>query len=683
MYELPGRFGRHPRALNGSRHTASNPWADYLPLRAAERALLSCAAKGEACDLLARWPDDEDARVIRPALLRALCLRAGAVDPRGITLVGAAFRDRLDLRDTDLSFGLKFSRCAFERGVDVTAATVRYLGFYGCTIRETFNASYLTTEYSLALTNASDGDQRSFVAAGSVYLNGAKVGGQLACNGAKFQHQGERCFFAQGIETGQSLLLRGVEAAGPVDLAGAKVGGQLDCNGAKFQHPGEKCFFAQSIETGQSLLLRGVEAAGPVDLAGAKVGGVLDCEGAKFRFAGGACLSLYGADVTGDVHLTKDFEAAGVVYLSGADLRGSLYCNGGSFWGKGYAIDLEQANVAERFLWHPKEDIDWSVELTNARVGVLDDRHALKPPRSWGERARHWREDRLVEFGCGLYRLKDGRKQGYLLEGFTYERLGRDMPKHGSEIVRWLLLSDQGEYHPQPYEQMARVLREGGNDAEAREVAIAKRIQRRRSYGGFFLWRWLRQSLEFWLLDIPIRYGYRPWVALVFAVAIWGIAAAQLDRAYRENVMVPASHDILPGVVQGRDGALIAPRLEERKDQWRQQVAALPKGTKRPPAPDWEAQERDIAQAVTATPEREKPPLKDFVSPGYPHFNPAIYALDEFLPIIELHQVEYWIPDRSRPGGGWYWGLLWLVCISGWYLSTLFVSAFTGLIKTD
>jgi len=773
---------QHPRKR---RIAPPNPWADFAPLLPAERALISCAARGEGCDLLARFPDCEDCRVVRPALFRALCLRAGAVDPKGIYLVGAVFCDELNLRDTNLSFGLEFVRCTFQQGVDVNGAALRYLGFYSSTVHEWLRAWSLQTEYGLALTSASDGEPLPFVAHGPVYLNSAKVGGQLYCEDAHFNHEGDECFYAQGMDVGQGVFLSGVVAAGPVDLNGAKVGGQLDCEGAHFNYKGDKCFYAQGMDVGQSVSLRGVVAAGPVDLSSAKVGGQLDCkgakfyydvslyskddpclaafnieierniflsnvvalgpvnlnsakvggqldcEGAKFNYEGDRCFSaqaleaahiflrnvvalgpvdlnsakvggqlacegakfkslgtslqLYCSEVVGDVYLSGGFEAEGYVSLVGAELRGSLYCEGGLFRGW-QALGLQQANIADRFRWKPMEvgrmeGFGGLIDLTNAHVGVLEDGYALTPPsHSFRERLRYWWEDRRTEFGCGLYSPRDPCKQRYRLDGFTYDSLAREMSKNGSELVRWLLLSDGGEYHPQPFEQMAKVLRESGHDAEAREVAIGKRIQRRRSLGGFPLWRKLRQFLEFWLLDIPIRYGYRPWVAIVFAVVIWGFAAFQFERAYDAGVMVPASQDALPNIAQKRDARFVADRLKEQKARW--QRAALPKGQKRP-TPDWAKREQTIAQTADQIPETEKPKLKDFVPAGYPRFSAPIYALDEFLPIIELHQVEYWIPDDKRPGGGWYWGLLWFVCISGWYLSTLFVSAFTGLIKSE
>ena len=34
--------------------------------------------------------------------------------------------------------------------------------------------------------------------------------------------------------------------------------------------------------------------------------------------------------------------------------------------------------------------------------------------------------------------------------------------------------------------------------------------------------------------------------------------------------------------------------------------------------------------------------------PHYPRFNAFVYSLENFLPLVELHQGEYWRPNPSR-----------------------------------
>jgi len=75
-----------------------------------------------------------------------------------------------------------------------------------------------------------------------------------------------------------------------------------------------------------------------------------------------------------------------------------------------------------------------------------------------------------------------------------------------------------------------------------------------------------------------------------------------------------------------------------------------------------------------------------------PTFSPLAYSLDTFLPIIDLHHAEYWIPDPAhtrvlRDGVGpitegalvrlYYWAHMAL----GWFLGALFVAGVTGMVR--
>ena len=77
---------------------------------------------------------------------------------------------------------------------------------------------------------------------------------------------------------------------------------------------------------------------------------------------------------------------------------------------------------------------------------------------------------------------------------------------------------------------------------------------------------------------------------------------------------------------------------------------------------------------------------------GYQTFNPLIYSLDVFLPIIDLQQEGNWRPNpsqpcviagRARPCGAYLRAYLWVHIIIGWALTTLAVAGFSGLVRKD
>jgi hypothetical protein len=64
---------------------------------------------------------------------------------------------------------------------------------------------------------------------------------------------------------------------------------------------------------------------------------------------------------------------------------------------------------------------------------------------------------------------------------------------------------------------------------------------------------------------------------------------------------------------------------------------------------------------------------------AYPCFYPAGYAVDTVIPIINVHQAQYWGPDGNAP---WAWVTgTWIATALGWALSTLLVAGCTGLVR--
>lgn len=81
-------------------------------------------------------------------------------------------------------------------------------------------------------------------------------------------------------------------------------------------------------------------------------------------------------------------------------------------------------------------------------------------------------------------------------------------------------------------------------------------------------------------------------------------------------------------------------------------------------------------------------------SEDYPKFNSFMYSLDVFVPLINLHQAEYWLPNANRAQelrklrwlrwrtGGLLCVYLWIHTFAGWILTTLLILALTGLVRT-
>ena len=71
-----------------------------------------------------------------------------------------------------------------------------------------------------------------------------------------------------------------------------------------------------------------------------------------------------------------------------------------------------------------------------------------------------------------------------------------------------------------------------------------------------------------------------------------------------------------------------------------------------------------------------------------PAFNPFIYSLEVFVPLVDLHQERYYLPNTEGTCGAWscvawFRAYFWLHIILGWVSSTLLVAALTGLVRKE
>lgn len=99
--------------------------------------------------------------------------------------------------------------------------------------------------------------------------------------------------------------------------------------------------------------------------------------------------------------------------------------------------------------------------------------------------------------------------------GFAYETL---IPRGHFPLalrLQWVAAATP-EYAPEPYEMLAASLRSTGEDADAREVLLAKQRRRRET---------LPLAAKAWgfLQDWTVAYGYRPGRAAVWMAVLWAI----------------------------------------------------------------------------------------------------------------------------------------------------------------
>jgi hypothetical protein len=362
----------------------------------------------------------------------------------------------LDLRHTQIPFQFAFLWCNFCHEIILIGAALENLELDHTYIRGLTGDS-MTVKQNIGLRNG-------FVSRGRVRLLGVTCGSILSCLGGTFINPEDVALDIQLMRVGNTVLLReGFLALGEVRAVGISITSDLDCRLAMFINPAGRAIYADKANiSGTVFLSDGFVAEGEVRFSGGTIGGGLDCHFGSFVNPDDTALNLYIATVKGDLSLVGNPKIMGELYFHGVNIIGSLK-----------VLSMQQHKTLKLI-------------LDAAHVQTLHDEE-----QSWVE-------------------------EGNLsLHGFEYRYIQNESPKSHEHRLQWLQLQPNQFFSPQPYEQLAKVLRESGHDRDAKEILIAKERDRTR-------WGNLSNFTKFkrWWLRWVIAYGYQPFRALWWMLGI-------------------------------------------------------------------------------------------------------------------------------------------------------------------
>ena len=525
-----------------------------------------------------------------------------------------------------------------------------------------------------------------FESQGGIRLLNAEIGGDLDCSLGKIQNNNCIALHADRIKVkGGVFLHSGFKSRGEVRFLGACIGGGFCCSMGEFCNPTGYSLNADGIKVkGYVSLCKGFKSLGEVRFLSAEVGNGFDCSGGEFNNEKGDALGADGIKVSGCVFLSSGFKALGEVRFIGADISGNLDCAEGMFYnGRGSALNANiikvQGNVLLRGIKYKGK-----VSLYSASIG--------------GGLAM----DNIQWQDCGDLDLRQAsartlyddinwpNKGRLILDGFNYKFIADDSPVDAKARLEWLSRQPDNQFYPQPYEILAKVLKASGHEQAAKEVLIGKNETFR-----IMLWnrnpailrRWyIREFLKTTtfegLVDLSDRmkktdaelaeytrnyptlsrsswiwfeisrkltcYGYQSWrilIAMLFFVMLGGGLFEYGHLKSSMTTTVSYTH------------------VQKIEDQKLDPSVDLP------------------GMISFDNAHLHDPALMQTLASDYPHFNAIIYSLDAFLPLIDLNQQTYWMPNMNKEWGPALRVYLVIHILMGWFLTSLLLVSFTGLIK--
>lgn len=244
---------------------------------------------------------------------------------------------------------------------------------------------------------------------------------------------------------------------------------------------------------------------GGVRLLGARLRGGLHMEHTTIRATGTHAIQASHVE-TEIIELSNGFTAEGTIRLRSARVTGVLSFDRARLSAPGRVLHLSHAQINELILL--PESIAGEVNLSYSHFGVLFDRPSAYP---------------------GVVRLN----------GTTYEQLrGR---WELSERRAWVEPIRLEDYRPQPYERLAAWYRGIGNEPEARRVLLAKQRTHRRTLS-------VPGQVWGWLLDTVVGYGYRPWLAGLWAAVLLTIGTIVFQQHPPSQIPLDEERTFIPFV---------------------------------------------------------------------------------------------------------------------------------------
>ncbi len=267
-------------------------------------------------------------RILSQSFLETILLHEpyrGTIGRNGVFIIGAWFREPINLLNATISHPLALVKSRFDRDVIfMDLKTPFSISLEGSKFNGNVNMDKLVTDGSLFLKNMAEFSK-------DLILRSAKIGSQLVMNNSKFYGDVNM----NGLQVADILFMHkatfdfaGINKDGRVDLRGAKIGDKLEMDGAKFNVE----LMMDGLKTGSALFMRGgAKFAKGVRLNSAIISSELDMIGSKFREKLNMNNIKVGSDLFMNTKNQSEKTEFAEITLIGAKIGGQLNMRGSKF----------------------------------------------------------------------------------------------------------------------------------------------------------------------------------------------------------------------------------------------------------------------------------------------------------------------------------------------------------------
>jgi len=536
-----------------------------------------------------------ESRILSSRFLETILLEdkyRSALPHRGVRIIGARFKERIDLVNAELKHELWLNRCLLEQGVDFSGAkSSNLLSFDGSKVTGEFTMNGSRIDDSVFMPDARFAD---------VAMGGTRIGRTLEFDGStvtgtlnmEMLHVNSFLFMRDGQF--REVMLRNGRVGGTLEFDGSTVTGTLNMEMLHVDKP----LFMRNGQFGE-VVLRDAHI-GALELDGSKVSRTLNMEKLRVdssvfmrhgQFSDvvlrndrlGGPLEFDGATVTGtlnmnmlnvdsslflrndakfaDVNLTST-RVGGQLNLVHAKVGGNLQCyslvvdEDGLLYDAQFSGRIDCQFAKFRSLYLDNSTFGGDVDLSSAQLSgelALGEAVPQHSPQWSPGKTLILRNARAETIPI----LTDAWPAQVDVNGFTYKALRRDIavdhhrtPECPSDLFRcWF--GKQQSFSPHAYEQLALAFQNQGHADDARAIRYDGR-EREVSESGGLRYAWLTT------LNWAIGYGHHIELAMIWTLVlvILGVFVLGVSGEGPKNGMpvgLSYSFDMLLPIIKLRD----------------------------------------------------------------------------------------------------------------------------------